>query len=71
MSPTHNFVLSTWQSAKNDVGRAVDLAIRAGYRHLDCAARYGNEKEIGESLQKLLKEGIVNREDIFLTSKLS
>ncbi|KAK9823653.1 hypothetical protein WJX72_004430 [[Myrmecia] bisecta] len=49
---------------------AVEAAIRSGYRHIDCAARYGNEKSIGKGLDNIWKEGIVKREEVFLTSKL-
>ena len=40
-----------------------------GYRHFDCAAVYGNEKEIGASLQKIMGSGIA-REELWITSKL-
>jgi D-xylose reductase len=39
-------------------------AIQAGYRLLDGAADYGNEKEAGEGVRRALKEGLVKREDL-------
>ncbi len=53
-----------------EVAGAVEEAIKMGYRHIDCAAVYGNEKEIGEVLNHLFKEGIVERKDLWITSKL-
>jgi len=45
-------------------------ALEAGFRHFDCAERYGNEREVGKALQAgLAAEGIA-REDIFVTTKL-
>ena len=49
----------------------METALKAGYRSIDCAYAYGNEVEIGEALQRCFKEGVVRREDIFVTSKLS
>ncbi|CAL9002632.1 unnamed protein product [Prunus brigantina] len=62
--------LGTWQSSPGLVGDAVATAVKAGYRHIDCAQRYGNEKEIGLVLKKLFEDGVVNREDLWVTSKL-
>ncbi|XP_039263366.1 aldo-keto reductase family 1 member B1-like [Styela clava] len=60
----------TWQSEKGVVGAAVKSALNVGYRHIDCAWVYGNEKEIGDALEETFKEGKIKREDLFLTSKL-
>ncbi|XP_076759121.1 aldo-keto reductase 1B-like [Xylocopa sonorina] len=64
--------LGTWQ-AKDDpsvVEQAVRDAIDAGYRHFDCAFIYGNEKEIGKAVREKIAEGLVKREDLFITTKL-
>jgi len=52
-----------------EVADAVLEAISVGYRHIDCASIYGNEREIGESLQLALQGGI-RREELFVTSKV-
>lgn len=52
------------------ISAAVAGAIRCGYRLFDCAAVYGNEAEIGEVFQRALDEGIVRREELFITSKV-
>ena len=52
------------------IADAVYKAVKAGYRHIDCAAVYGNEKEIGGALKALFDEGVVKREDLWITSKV-
>jgi diketogulonate reductase-like aldo/keto reductase len=44
-------------------------AIGVGYRHIDCASVYGNEKQIGESLHQAMREG-TQRDELWITSKL-
>ncbi|KAL6142168.1 hypothetical protein ACLB2K_060451 [Fragaria x ananassa] len=63
--------LGTWQASPGLVGDAVAAAIKAGYRHIDCAPVYGNEKEIGLVLKKLFEVGVVKREELWITSKLA
>ena len=61
--------LGTWKSKPKRVGAAVKAGIEAGYRHVDCAAIYGNEKEIGSALKEVFGS-VCKREDVFIVSKL-
>lgn len=66
------FGLGTWQAGDDPstVEQAIRDAIDAGYRHFDCAYIYGNEKEIGKAIREKIAEGVVKREDLFITTKL-
>ena len=56
-----------FQIKPEDTAEAVSIALQTGYRHIDTAEMYGNEKEVGEAIAK---SGL-NRADVFVTSKLS
>ncbi|PWJ41105.1 aldo/keto reductase [Sediminitomix flava] len=58
--------LGTWQSKEDAVQKAVVHALQNGYTHIDTAAVYENEKEVGDGI---IESGVA-REDIFLTSKV-
>ena len=65
--------LGTFGSDKygaKEVSEAVYGAIKAGYRLIDCAAVYQNEAQIGEVLSRVVSEGVVTREELFVTSKV-
>lgn len=62
--------LGTYKSASNEVFEAVLKALDLGYRHFDCASIYGNEAEIGKALKHAFSKGIVERKDLWITSKL-
>lgn len=63
--------LGTWKSPPDKAGQAVEYALsECGYRHIDCAAIYRNEKEIGCSFKKVFGSKARKREDVFITSKL-
>ncbi|CAK9863756.1 unnamed protein product [Sphagnum jensenii] len=62
--------LGTWKSEPNKCREAVYAAVvEAGYRHIDCADKYGNQEEVGEALKAAMETGIA-RQDLFVTSKL-
>ncbi|MBV6653784.1 MAG: aldo/keto reductase, partial [Mameliella sp.] len=56
--------LGTWKSAPGEVKQAIIHAIKIGYRHIDCAAIYGNEHEIGAAISECIDKGIVKRSDL-------
>jgi len=62
--------LGTWKSKKGEVSDAVKEALKIGYRHIDCASVYENEKEIGAAFADMVRPGGVYRDELWVTSKL-
>jgi D-xylose reductase len=63
--------LGCWKIPKEQLADVVYNAIsKAGYRCIDEACDYGNEKEAGEGIKKVLDEGVIPRKDLWITSKL-
>lgn len=58
------------QGKSDEVERAVSAAIDAGYRHIDCAWVYCNQDGVGRALAAKIKEGVITRDDIFITTKV-
>lgn len=58
--------LGTWPLTDDEAAHAVAYALKSGYRLIDTAARYGNEVGVGQGI----RDSGVNRQDVFLTSKL-
>ncbi len=59
--------LGTWQSTGEDAHRAVKHALSVGYRHIDSAVGYSNEKEVGRGI----RDSEVPRDQIFVTTKIT
>jgi len=62
--------LGTWKANPGDVYQAVKEAVRAGYRHIDCAPIYGNEVEVGKAISESFNSELVSRDELWVTSKL-
>nr|CDS26971.1 aldo keto reductase family 1 member B4 [Hymenolepis microstoma] len=60
----------TFEAPRDEVYKAVKEAFDAGYRHIDCAMLYANEKEVGQAIAESMEKHNLKREDIFVTSKL-
>ncbi|MGY3702957.1 2,5-diketo-D-gluconic acid reductase [Vagococcus martis] len=59
-----------YQIPLEETAESVYQAIKVGYRLIDTAAIYGNEKETGQGIKRAIEEGIVTRNELFITSKL-
>lgn len=62
--------LGLWKIDGGATADAVRSAVEIGYRHLDAACDYGNEVEAGQGIQKSIDDGLVTREQLWVTSKL-
>ena len=62
--------LGTWKSSSSDIYEVVKLALKLGYRHIDCATIYANEEGVGQALNESFNAGIVKRDEVWITSKL-
>lgn len=62
--------LGLWKIDQATTAEMVIAAIEAGYRHLDAACDYGNERQAGEGIRQAIARGLCRREDLWITSKL-
>ncbi|POS77453.1 NAD(P)H-dependent D-xylose reductase [Diaporthe helianthi] len=62
--------LSIWKVPREETANASYEAIKLGYRLIDGAHKYGNSREASEGIRRAMAEGLVRREDLFVTSKL-
>jgi D-xylose reductase len=62
--------LGLWKIPNSECASVVYNAIQVGYRHFDSACDYGNEIEVGEGIARAIKDGLCQREDLWITSKL-
>ena len=60
----------TWNLDRSNISDAVSLALQSGYRHIDGAAVYGNQEDVGKGIADGLNKAGLKRSDIWVTSKL-
>lgn len=60
----------TWNVDPKNASDVVAVALETGYRHIDCAAAYFNQKEVGKGIKKGAKSAGLKRSDFWVTSKL-
>ena len=62
--------LGTWTLTNDEAEQSVYIALKTGYRLIDTAEYYGDEAGVGRGVKKAINEGIINREDVFITTKI-
>ncbi|WP_027019918.1 aldo/keto reductase [Corynebacterium sputi] len=62
--------LGTYKMDEATARRCVREAIDLGYRHIDTAAFYKNERGVGQAIKEAIKDGVVEREDLYVTTKI-
>ena len=62
--------LGLWKIDQQVAAQAVFEAIEVGYRHLDSACDYGNERQVGDGMRQAIDTGLCQRDELWITSKL-
>ena len=62
--------LGTWTQNDEETANSVYYALEDDYRLIDTAQYYGNERGVGEGLRRAIDDGIVTREEVFITTKI-
>jgi len=62
--------LGYWKVEQSAAAALTIDAVKIGYRHLDCAADYGNEANVGDGIAEVVRQGLCKRDDLWVTSKL-
>lgn len=62
--------LGTYKMSDEEARESVAYALELGYRHIDTASLYGNERGVGAGIADAVEKGVVKREDVFVTTKV-
>ncbi|CAG9335144.1 unnamed protein product [Blepharisma stoltei] len=62
-------IFGTFNIASANIRNALEIGIKAGYRHIDTASIYGNEDAIGDALQDFINSGKISRKELYIIGK--